>query len=71
MEQSRAAYKEDFIKKLSVYSLCIQPYLRNIQEKYVAAYYIVEGEKVDLSAYCKPEYNATISAKELLENQNI
>ena len=41
--------RDSFLRKLSDYSVCIQPYLRNVQQKYVAAYYIVEGEKVDLS----------------------
>lgn len=52
MEEARNLYRDNFLKTLSDYSLCIQPYLRNIQDKYAASYYLVEGEKVDLSAYC-------------------
>ena len=69
--QSRAALKDDFIFKLNIYSKCIEPYLRNIQEKYVASYYIVEGEKVDFNAYCKEELNLVQSAKDRLENTMI
>lgn len=41
--------RDNFLRTLSNYSVCIQPYLRNIQDRYAAAYYIVEGEKVDLT----------------------
>ena len=47
--------RDNFIKSLSNYSLCIKPYLRQIQDKYVVAQYIVEKDKVDLNAYCKAE----------------
>ena len=59
--------RDNFLRKLSDYSVCIQPYLRNIQQKYVAAYYIVESEKVDLNQYCKNEYKAAIDARSKLE----
>ena len=57
MEQS---LRDTFIRRLSDYSLCIQPYLRNVQEKYIAAYYVVESEKVDLTQYCVNEYQAAV-----------
>ena len=41
--------RETFLRCLSDYSACIQPYLRNVQEKYVASYYVVESEKIDLT----------------------
>ena len=47
--------RDNFLKSLSNYSVCIQPYLRQIQDKYVASYYIVESDKVDLNAYCVKE----------------
>jgi hypothetical protein len=57
MENTQSSRLRDtFLRKLSDYSVCIQPYLRNVQQKYVAAYYIVESEKIDLTAYCKNEY---------------
>jgi hypothetical protein len=54
--------RDNFLKTLSNYSICIKPYLRNIQDRYAAAYYIVEGEKVDLNAYCGNEYKAALDA---------
>ena len=59
--------RDNFLRLVSDYSTCIKPYLRNIQDKYVTAYYIVEGEKVDVTAYCKNELNAALSAKKQLE----
>jgi hypothetical protein len=59
--------RDNFLKTLSNYSVCIEPYLRNIQEKYAAAYYIVEGEKVDVTAYCKNEYQAAVEALQLVK----
>ncbi len=59
--------RDNFIRKLSDYSVCIQPYLRNIQQKYVASYYVVESEKVDLTQYCKGEFQAAVEAKSKLQ----
>jgi hypothetical protein len=47
--------RDNFLRSLSNYSECLKPYLRQVQDKYVAAYYIVEGDKVDLNAYCQKE----------------
>jgi len=47
--------RDNFLKSLSNYSECMKPYLRQVQEKYVASYYIVESDKVDLNAYCVNE----------------
>ena len=58
--------RDNFLRKLSDYSVCIQPYLRNVQQKYVAAYYIVESEKIDLTQYCKREFEAAQQAKNAL-----
>lgn len=59
--------RDSFLRKLSDYSVCIQPYLRNVQQRYVAAYYTVESEKVDITAYCKKEYQAAVEARAKLE----
>ena len=59
--------QDDFLFKLNIYSRCIEPYLRNIQEKYVAAYYIVDSEKVDFTAYCKKERENVYNAKSKLQ----
>ena len=68
MENTQSSRLRDtFLRKLSDYSVCIQPYLRNVQQKYVAAYYIVESEKIDLTAYCKNEYQAAVDARAKLE----
>ena len=58
--QGRQILRDDFIKKLSNYSRCIQPYLRNIQDKYATSYYAVEHDPVDIKAYCTREYEETI-----------
>ena len=55
--------RDNFIKSLSNYSLCIQPYLRQIQTKYIVSQYIVESDKVDLNAYCKNERDEADAAK--------
>jgi hypothetical protein len=65
--QSRAQLQDDFLFKLNVYSHCIEPYLRNIQEKYIASYYYVESEKLDLTTYCKKERVNVENAKTSLE----
>lgn len=68
MEGGHAAHdKEYFLRALSNYSVCIQPYLRNVQERYVGAYYLVEGQKVDLGAFCKSEYQQVLDAKTKIE----
>jgi len=59
--------RDNFLKSLSNYSECIRPYLRQIQEKYVAAYYLAENEQVDLSAYCLPERKVAFEAKSQLQ----
>jgi len=35
--------------------VCIKPYLRTAQERYVANYYLVEEQPFDLNAYCAVE----------------
>ena len=60
MDQDKHSLRDNFLRTLSNYSVCIQPYLRNIQDKYAAEYYVVEGEKVDLNAYCQNEYKAAL-----------
>ena len=69
MEQTHehGRQRDVFLRTLSDYSGCIQPYLRTIQQKYVSAYYIVESEKVDLMQYCKNEFQAALKAKAALE----
>ena len=59
--------RDNFLKSLSNYSECIRPYLRQIQDKYVASYYIAENEKVDLSAYCLKERELANIAKSTFE----
>jgi len=61
--------RDNFLKSLSNYSECIKPYLRQVQDKYVAAYYIVESDKVDLNAYCVNEREQATTAQALLEKQ--
>ena len=56
--------RDHFIKSLSNYSLCIKPYLRQVQDKYVVAQYIIEADKVDLNAYCKIERDQAVKAQD-------
>ena len=44
--------RDNFLKSLSNYSECIKPYMRQVQDKYSASYYLIESGKVDLTAYC-------------------
>lgn len=59
--------RDTFLKSLSNYSECIRPYLRQIQDKYVASYYMPENEKVELSAYCVKEREQAFGARDALE----
>lgn len=52
MEVDHHKLKDQFLRNLSNYSLCIQPYLRNVHDRYGISYQLVEGGKVDLTAYC-------------------
>jgi hypothetical protein len=61
--------RDSFIKSLSNYSECIKPYLRQIQDKYVAAYYIAENDKIDLNAYCVKEREFAMQAQANVEKQ--
>lgn len=65
--QSRTKLQDDFLFKLNAYSHCIEPYLRNIQEKYIANYYYVDGDKIQLTEYCKKELEQVQHAKSQLE----
>jgi hypothetical protein len=67
MENQSGRLRDTFLSRLSDYSACIQPYLRNVQEKYVAAYFVVESERIDLNQYCRAEYQAAVDAKAKLE----
>jgi hypothetical protein len=55
--------RDNFLRSLSNYSECIRPYLRQVQEKYVAAYYQTENNEVDLNTYCVREREAVTAAK--------
>ena len=59
--------RDNFLKSLSNYSECIRPYLRQVQEKYVASYYMPEFEKVELTAYCTQEREQATAAQAALE----
>ena len=70
MEHDRNPIRDNFIRQLSNYSLCIEPYLRNIQEKYVTAMYPTLGEDLDLAKYCKTEFDAAMKAKKAMEDSH-
>ncbi|CDW71934.1 UNKNOWN [Stylonychia lemnae] len=68
MELNRAALKQEFIKRLHDYSQCITPVVRDIQERYVSSYYIVDSDKIDVSQYCQNELKLAQETKEQLQN---
>ena len=70
METDRNPVRDNFLRQLSNYSLCIEPYLRNIQEKYVTAMYPTLAEDLNLSIYCKNEFEAATKAKKHLEESH-
>ena len=53
--ENKGSTRDQFLKALSNYSECIQPYLRTAQERYVASYYTIEGQSFDFNEYCKLE----------------
>jgi hypothetical protein len=55
-------HRDNFINALSNYSHCMTPYLRNVQERYVGAFYMPENQPVDLAAYCSKEKSLAQSA---------
>lgn len=64
--------RDNFLRSLSNYSECIKPYLRMVQDKYIAAYYMTEDNNVDLNAYCVTERNEANVAKEIVKaNMNL
>ena len=63
--------RDNFIRALSNYSVCMQPYLRQVQDKYVAAYYIVENDKVDLNAYCLTEKSQALAAHAVVTGTSV
>jgi hypothetical protein len=67
----RNKLKDNFIRHLSNYSLCIEPYVRNIQERYGTAYHVVEGDEVNLKAYCSSEYQQVLEARTKLEGPKV
>ena len=56
--------RDNFLRSLSNYSECIKPYMRQVQEKYVASYYLIESGKVDINSYCVKEKEQAIAAKD-------
>jgi len=59
--------RDELLRSLSNYSECIRPYLRQIQEKYSAAYYVSESGTVDLNAYCRLEKKQALAAQKKVE----
>lgn len=55
--------RDHFLKSLSEYSMCIKPYLRNIHDKYVVAYYLVEREGLDFNRLCVSELDYALEVK--------
>ena len=55
-------HRDNFIKALSNYSQCMEPYLRNVQERFIGSFYMPENQAVDLNAYCVKEKSLAQSA---------
>ncbi len=67
MDADRNPIRDNFIRQLSNYSLCIEPYMRNIQDKYATAMYPTLQEDLDLAKYCKTEFDSAQKAKKAME----
>ena len=65
-QSEKAPSRDDFLKKLSNYSECIRPFLRNAQERYAAGYYMIEEQEFDFNQYCVSERKAAEDAKSKL-----
>ena len=48
-------HKQNYIKALSNFSVCLYPYLKSIQEKYSTQEFLLSDEDVDIKEYCKNE----------------
>jgi hypothetical protein len=59
--EDKGDVRNQFLRSLSNYSECIKPYLRTAQDRYVAGYYMVEGQDFDFNAYCKIERDQATS----------
>jgi len=67
MDSQQIKHRDNFLLALSNYSECLRPYLRQVQEKYVAAYHIAENDPVALSSYCSNERKVASEARKVLE----
>lgn len=55
-------HRDTFLRALSNYSVCMKPYLRNVQDRYIGSFYMPEGNEADVSSYCKQERDLAFSA---------
>ncbi len=37
-------HRDNFLRALSNYSVCMKPYLRNVQDRYIGSFYMPEPE---------------------------
>jgi len=56
--------RDHFIRALSNYSVCMKPYLRNVQERYIGQFYTLEEQPVDVGSYCAAEKSLASKAME-------
>ena len=56
--------RDHFLRALSNYSECVKPYLRNVQDRYIGTFYMLENQPVDISAYCAKEKSLAAKAME-------
>ena len=56
--------RDQFLKALSNYSVCMKPYLRNVQDRFIGQFWALEDQTADISVYCKAEKNLAHKAME-------
>lgn len=54
-------HRDNFLKALSNYSVCMKPYLRNVQDRYIGSFYMPEEQPVNVGSYCSQERDLAFS----------
>jgi hypothetical protein len=60
-------HRDNFLRALSNYSVCMKPYLRNVQDRYIGSFYMPEEQAVDVASYCKLERDIAFKSMESLK----
>ena len=54
-------HRDNFLRALSNYSVCMKPYLRNVQDRYIGSFYMPEDQAVNVGSYCSQERELAFS----------